>query len=77
MFAAVRFGRMTFKDFATSMSTIGPAARAANQSFDEMSGTFAFLTRHLDVAKARVGFARVLDVLSSPKMISGLHKVGM
>lgn len=77
MFAAVRFGRMTFRDFAVSMSTIGPAARAANQSFDEMAGTFAFLTRHLDVAKARVGFARVLEALSSPKMLAGLEGVGI
>lgn len=77
MFAAVRFGRMTFADFATSMSTIGPAARAANQSFDTMAGTFAFLTRHLDVGKARVGFARVLEVLSSPKMLAGLKDAGV
>jgi len=76
-FAAVRFGRITFEQFATSMSTIAPAARAANQSFDEMIGTFAFLTRHLDVAKARVGFARVLEALSSPKMLKGLKDVGI
>jgi len=77
MFAAVRYGRMTFKDFATSMSTIGPAARASNQSFLEMAGTFAFLTRHLDVAKSRVGFARVLEALATPKMLAGLKDAGV
>jgi TP901 family phage tail tape measure protein len=77
MFAAVRFGRMTFQDFATSMSTLGPAARASNQSFTEMAGTFAFLTRHLRVSYARVGYARVLEALASPKMLTGLAKVGI
>lgn len=77
MFAAVRYGRMTFTDFATSMSTLGPAARSANQSFDEMAGTFAFLTRHLRVSYARVGFARVLEALAAPKMLEGLHKAGI
>lgn len=77
MFAAVRFGRITFDEFAKSMATTGPAARAANQTFESMIGTFAFLTRHLDVSKARTGYARLLEALASPKMLAGLQKVGI
>lgn len=75
MFAAVRFGRMTFSNFASSVSTIGPAARAAGQSFDDMAGAFAFLTRHLNLGQARTGYARVLEILSGNKMQKGLEKL--
>lgn len=74
MFAAVRFGEMTFGEFANSLQTTAPAARAAGQSFDTLAGTMAFLTRRLGVAKAQVGFARLTEIFARKKFIEGLEK---
>lgn len=74
MFAAVRFGEMTFAQFATSLQTTAPAARAAGQSFDTLAGTMAFLTRRLGVSKAQVGFARLTEIFARKKFIEGLEK---
>jgi TP901 family phage tail tape measure protein len=77
MFAAVRFGRIDFAEFAKSMETTTPAAKAASQSFDTMAGTLAFATKPLGAAFARVGFARLVEQLSRSKFIDNLKEAGV
>ena len=76
-FAAVRFGRATLDQFQTALQTMAPAAKAAQQSFNTLAGTFAFLSRSLGPAKAAVGFARLQEVLNSPQMQKGLAGFGV
>ena len=77
MFAAVRFGRMSFAELNDSLTTLTPAAKSAGQTLDTTLGTFAFLSKPLGVAKARVGIPRLMEVLTRPKMVSGLKKLGI
>ena len=77
MFAAVRFGRMSFAELNESLTTLTPAAKAAGQTLDTTLGTFAFLSKPLGVAKARVGIPRLMEVLTRPKMVEGLKKLGI
>ncbi len=77
MFATVRFGRMSFAELNESLTTLTPAARSAGQTLDTTLGTFAFLSKPLGVAKARVGIPRLMEVLTRPKMVTGLKKLGI
>ncbi|KKW09698.1 MAG: Prophage protein, partial [Candidatus Gottesmanbacteria bacterium GW2011_GWB1_49_7] len=77
MFAAVRFGRMSFAEFAAVLGTTAPAARAAGQSFDTMAGTVAFLSRPLGINKAAIGFARLSEIFSRRKFLEGLDEAGV
>lgn len=74
-FAAVRFGRMTFQEFTTTLANAAPAAKAANQSFSNMAGTLAFLTRRMPVRQAAVSYARLLEVLQRARQ--GLAERGV
>jgi TP901 family phage tail tape measure protein len=78
MFAAVRFGRFTFEQLSASMGQIAPAAVAANQSFDEVAGGIAFLSRHIpQVGMMRAAFARSLEMLNAPDFVKGLKDQGV
>lgn len=76
-FAAVRFGRMTMAEFQKTLSTTAPAAKNAQQSFNNLAGTMAFLTRSLGPAKAAVGYQRLLEVLGGTQMTKGLKERGV
>lgn len=77
MFAAVRFGRVTMQQFAVSLQTTAPAANQTGQTFDNLAGSVAFLSRSLGISKASVGYARLLQQLTSTKMVEGLKKHGI
>jgi TP901 family phage tail tape measure protein len=77
MFSAVRYGRVTFAEFAESLETTAPAAVAAGQGFHQMAADLAFLSRPLGIEKARVGYARLLEILTRGKMVAGLKKMGV
>ena len=78
MFAGVRFGRMTFDEFSQSLATTVPAAHQQNQTFDDMVGTMAFLTRNLgNVSRASTGYARALEILNRQKTVENLKKQGV
>jgi len=71
-FAAVRFGQMTFAQFTATLAQASPAAKAFGQTFEEMSGTLAFLSRHMPAKQAAVSFARLTEVLQRAE--EGLKK---
>jgi TP901 family phage tail tape measure protein len=78
MFAAVRFGRMTFADFVSTFSQIVPASIAAGQSFDTMVGTMAALTRLMpNVRFAATSYARLLEIFGRKKFVEGARKFGV
>ena len=76
MFAAVRFGRTDFTQFATALGQIVPAFHATHQTAQTMLSTFAFLTRLFpSTAQASVSASRAIELLGNQKMIEGLKKV--
>lgn len=77
MFAAVRYGRMTFDQYAESLSQLVPASRAVGQSFDQMNSAFAAASRQLGVSFARAGLARLYELLSRGEIVKGLHDIGV
>lgn len=77
MFAAVRFGRTTMAEFAASLQTTAPAANQTGQTFDNLAGSVAFLSRSLGINKASVGYARLLQQLTSTAMVKGLKEHGI
>ena len=78
MFAAVRFGRMTFADFTNTFSQIVPATQAAGQSFDTMTGTMAALTRLMpNVRVSATAYARMLEIFGRKKFVEGAKKFGV
>ena len=74
IFAAVRFGRVTMQEFSASLQTTAPAAKQTGQEFNNLAGTVAFLSRSLGISKASVGYARLLQQLTSTAMVEGLNK---
>jgi TP901 family phage tail tape measure protein len=74
-FATVRFGRITFGEYTQALATTAPAAKSANQSLQDMSGTLAFLTRRMPVRQAAVSYARLLEVLQ--RSAKGLKRTGV
>ena len=78
MFAAVRFGRITFSQFGNSLNQIVPAFRTTHQSLNTMLGAFAFLTRQMpSSAQAATSLARAIETLDKPQMLEGLKKAGV
>lgn len=77
-FATVRFGRVTFEQYTQSMNQLVPAFAAAGQSFNTMSGAFAFLTRKMPSSRmAATALARMIEIFGRAKMIDGLKKAGV
>lgn len=78
MFTAVRFGRMTFGEFAKTMATTVPAAKQSGQTFDTMAASMALITRKIpSVERSAIGLARLMEMLTRKKMVEGLEKAGV
>jgi TP901 family phage tail tape measure protein len=77
-FAAVRLGRMTYAEFAAAIGKAIPSAVAANQSFETLAGSMAFLTRAgLTAAQAAISFARLSDLFRRSTVPGELRKIGV
>lgn len=77
MFAGVRFGRMTFQEFTQSLNQIVPAFASADQSFDTMVGSLAFLTRLMpSVRMASTSLARLTEIVARKDFVEGMKKAG-
>lgn len=78
MFAAVRFGRMTFAEFVGTMSQTVPAFAAAGQSFDTLAGAMAFLTRRMpNVRMAGTALARMMEIMGRKEFVQGAKEFGV
>jgi TP901 family phage tail tape measure protein len=77
-FAAVRLGRMTYDEFAAAIGKAIPSAVAANQSFETLAGSMAFLTRSgLTASQAAISFARLSDTFTRADVPGNLRKIGI
>lgn len=77
-FAAVRLGRMTYGQFAAAIGKAIPSAVAANQSFETLAGSMAFLTRAgLTASQAAISFARLSDLFTRSSVPKKLREIGV
>lgn len=78
MFAAVRFGRMTFKQFVAMMPQLSPAFSAAGYGLTEMAQAAAFMTRVMpNTRMAATSLARLTEMLARKDFIAGAKKMGV
>lgn len=77
MFAAVRFGRMTFKEFVAMMPQLSPAFSAAGFGLREMAQAAAFMTRVMpNTRMAATSLARLTEMFGRKDFIAGAEKMG-
>lgn len=78
MFQLVRKGVGTYHEFTSVIGRAVPSAIKAGQSFEDLAGMMAFMTRAgLSTAMASNSAARALDTLSKPAVILNLKKMGV
>jgi TP901 family phage tail tape measure protein len=78
MFAAVRFGRITFAELLQALNQIIPSGSAANQTFDTLVGSFAALTRVMPNARmAATALSRLMEVIGRKAFVTGAKEWGM
>jgi TP901 family phage tail tape measure protein len=77
MFAAVRFGRITFGELLQALNQLVPAGTAASQSFDSIVGSFSALTRVMPNARmASTALARLMETIGRKAFVTGMEKWG-
>lgn len=77
-FQIVRKGVITYEELASTIGRAIPSAVRAGQSFEELGGMIAFMTRNgLSAAMAATGAARALDLLSNPKFGKNMKQLGI
>jgi TP901 family phage tail tape measure protein len=75
---AVNRGRLTLGQFVQGLNQTAQPAKAAGFTFDQMAATVSFLsTKFPNANRAFVGYARLVEILSNPKLIAGLKGVGV
>jgi len=78
MFAAVRFGRMSFDELSKSMNVLVPAAKQTGQSFDAMITSMAFVTRRMpNTSMAATALSRAFELLNRQKFVDSMKKAGV
>lgn len=78
MFQLVRKGVGTYVQFNRTIGRAVPSAVRAGQSFEDLAGMMAFLTRNgLSAAMASASAGRALDAFSNPKVVGRLEDMGI
>jgi len=76
-FQLVRKGVGTYEQFASTIGRSIPSAARAGQSYQQLGGMLAFLTRNgLSAAMATASAGRALDAISNSKTVGKLSKMG-
>jgi TP901 family phage tail tape measure protein len=77
MFQLVRKGVGTYGEFASTIGRSIPSAVRAGQTYQQLGGMLAFLTRNgLSTAMATASAGRALDAISNPKTVTKLKDFG-
>lgn len=77
-FEMVKIGVGSYSDFMNHLGSVVPAAVAAGQTLDTMSGSWAFATRNgLTTASAATSLARALESVNKPAFQAGLQAIGV
>ena len=67
LFAAVREGKTTFDELASSVGRVAPLAQSAGVEFSELTGTLAFLTKSgISTAEAVTGLRAIISGIVKP-----------
>ena len=78
MFKLVQKGVGTYEEFTSVIGRAVPSAIKAGQSFADLAGMMAFLTRNgQSTANAATSAARALDMFSKPSAIRELKEMGI
>jgi len=75
MFDVVRFGNIRVSDFTQMMNRLAPAAKNANLSLEQISGTTAFLTRVMASGRVSTGLARLLEAFRRRDFVVGFREL--
>lgn len=76
-FQLVRKGIGTYEQFATTIGRSIPSAARAGQTYQQLGGMLAFLTRNgLSAAMASASAGRALDAISNAKTVKNLKDLG-
>jgi TP901 family phage tail tape measure protein len=77
MFQLVRKGVGTYHEFSTTIGRSIPSAVRAGQTYQQLGGMLAFLTRNgLSTAMATASAGRALDAISNPATVDKLKHFG-
>lgn len=77
-FAVIRFGRLEFSEFNDMLNAVVPAAKAAGQSLEDISGAMAFVTKLIPSQKqGATAISRLLEVLSRTDFRQGAKNLGL
>lgn len=77
-FKLVELGTGTYGEFASALGRAIPSAVGANQSFGDLGGMMAFLTKNgLSTAMSATSAARALDTIAKPKVVKALEDYGV
>lgn len=77
-FQMVRRGVGTYQEFASVLGRVIPAAVNANQTFETVAGSMAFLTRAgLSTAMAATSVARAFELITQPKVVAAIEAQGV
>lgn len=77
LFELVKKGVGTYQQFASTIGRAVPSAVKAGQSFEDLAGIMAFLTRNgLSAAMAASSAGRALDALANPASILNFRTMG-
>ncbi len=77
-FRLVELGIGTYEQFSGSMGRAVPASVAAGQSFGDLSGALAFLTRNnLSAEQSATSVMRALELIADPKAVRNLKEIGV
>lgn len=78
MFKLVQKGVGTYEEFTSVIGRAIPSSVRAGQSFQDLAGMMAFLTRNgLSTAMAATSAARALDSMSHPKTVERMEELGI
>jgi TP901 family phage tail tape measure protein len=78
MFQLVRKGVGTYDEFAKSIGRAIPSSVRAGQSFEQLAGMMAFMTRNgLSAQMAATSAARAFDALAHPKTVERMEDMGI
>lgn len=77
-FALVRDGVGTYEEFSNTIGRSIPSAVNANQTFEEMAGAIAFLTRQgVSGAMTSTALGRTFDLIANSKFEKKMQEIGL
>lgn len=78
MFQVVRKGIISYEELSDTIGRALPATRRAGQSFEQLGGMIAFLTRNgMSAAMSATSAARAMEAFAHPKTVERMEQMGI